>query len=114
MTSYFCSTCGSLMYRRSSAGPDKTIMRLGTVDDFALKEEVLKPKVEQFTANRETYVKAVEGIRQVSGSNFPSATTPASPTPSYPATVPPRPFEICPTHEEAEASCDIGNGLSSL
>ncbi|KAF5581791.1 hypothetical protein FPCIR_9948, partial [Fusarium pseudocircinatum] len=48
MTNFFCMTCGSLMYRRSSAYEGVSILRAGTVDDFKLVETVLKPDVEQF------------------------------------------------------------------
>ncbi|KAK9349564.1 Mss4-like protein, partial [Lipomyces doorenjongii] len=32
MTNYFCSTCGTLMYRVGSAFPGQSILRIGTVD----------------------------------------------------------------------------------
>ncbi|KAJ6448002.1 Mss4-like protein [Mycena sanguinolenta] len=46
---YFSSTCGTLMYRVSSGSPGKSILRVGTIDDFHLHETKLKPEVEQFT-----------------------------------------------------------------
>lgn len=45
MVNYFCSVCGTLMYRKSSGFPGKLVMRIGTVDDFSLHEGVLKPRV---------------------------------------------------------------------
>ena len=45
MTNYFCSVCGTLMYRVSSGFPDKLIPRIGTVDDFNLQEGVLRPRI---------------------------------------------------------------------
>lgn len=36
MTNYFCSNCGTLMYRVGSAFPGQSIMRIGTIDDFSL------------------------------------------------------------------------------
>ncbi|KAJ7872160.1 Mss4-like protein [Mycena olivaceomarginata] len=44
MTNYFCSTCGTLMYRVSSGFPGMRVMRVGTVDDFHLQETKLSPK----------------------------------------------------------------------
>lgn len=44
MTNYFCSTCGTLMYRVGERFPGKSILRIGTVDDFSLHETKLKPK----------------------------------------------------------------------
>ncbi|KAF7345656.1 putative glutathione-dependent formaldehyde-activating gfa [Mycena venus] len=52
MTNYFCSTCGTLMYRVSSGIPGMSILRIGTVDDFHLHETKLKPAVEQFVEER--------------------------------------------------------------
>lgn len=52
MTNYFCSTCGSLMYRVSSGYPGMSILRTGAVDDFNLHDTKLKPKVQQFVGSR--------------------------------------------------------------
>ncbi|CAK1359496.1 unnamed protein product [Cercospora beticola] len=52
MASYFCSVCGTLMYRIGSGSPNLRTLRLGTVDDFALHEGKLKPRVEQFVKDR--------------------------------------------------------------
>ena len=52
MDSYFCKTCGSLMYRISSGFPHTYIMRLGAVDDFSLYDGVLKPQLEQFASDK--------------------------------------------------------------
>ncbi|KAL3431903.1 Mss4-like protein [Aspergillus tetrazonus] len=65
MTNYFCSTCGSLMYRRSARFPGLSILRTGTVDDFSLHEGRLKPRVEQFVKDRVCWVHAVDGVTQV-------------------------------------------------
>ena len=45
MTNYFCSVCGTLMYRVSSGFPGKLIPRIGTIDDFNLQETVFKPRI---------------------------------------------------------------------
>ncbi|KIW88956.1 uncharacterized protein Z519_10440 [Cladophialophora bantiana CBS 173.52] len=68
MTNYFCSTCGTLMYRISSAFPDKLVLRIGTVDDFHLHETKLKPRVEQFVKDRVGWLSGGEGVEQVQGS----------------------------------------------
>ncbi|KAI9836624.1 MAG: hypothetical protein M1819_001258 [Sarea resinae] len=70
MTNYFCSTCGTLMYRVSSGFPGHSITRIGTVDDFHLHETKLKPRVEQFTRNRVSWLPGLEGVRQVEGSAY--------------------------------------------
>jgi hypothetical protein len=62
MTNYFCSTCGTLMYR--VATPGASILRLGTVDDFNLHETKLKPKREIFVKDRVGWVSPVEGTQQ--------------------------------------------------
>jgi hypothetical protein len=67
MTNYFCSTCGTLMYRVSSGTPGESILRIGTVDDFHLHETKLRPEVEQFTRSRVDWLRPVEGVRQVEG-----------------------------------------------
>lgn len=70
MTNNFCSTCGTLMYRVSSAFPGKSIMRIGTVDDFHLHETKLKPRVEQFTRDRVSWFRGGEGVEQHEGSLY--------------------------------------------
>ena len=70
MTNYFCSTCGTLMYRVGSAFPGQSILRIGTVDDFHLHETKLRPRVEQFTKDRVGWLRGVEGVRQVEGSAY--------------------------------------------
>lgn len=70
MTNYFCSTCGTLMYRVSSGLPGKSITRLGTIDDFHLLETKLKPRVEQFVKYRLSWLKGAEGVPQVEGNHY--------------------------------------------
>ena len=70
MTNYFCSTCGTLMYRVSSAFPGQSILRIGTVDDFHLHETKLRPKVEQFTKDLVGLLRGVEGVKQVEGNAY--------------------------------------------
>lgn len=70
MTNYFCSTCGTLMYRVSSGLPEHSILRIGTVDDFNLHETKLKPRAEQFTKGRVGWLSGVEGVKQYEGSSF--------------------------------------------
>lgn len=70
MTNFFCSTCGTLMYRVSSGFPGQSILRIGTVDDFNLHETKLRPRVEQFTKDRVGWLHGAEGVRQVEGSAY--------------------------------------------
>ncbi|KAF1991104.1 hypothetical protein K402DRAFT_417168 [Aulographum hederae CBS 113979] len=70
MVNFFCKTCGSLLYRRGTGFPGHSILRIGTVDDFHLMETVLKPRVEQFTKDRVSWLKGVEGILQVEGYHY--------------------------------------------
>ena len=70
MTNHFCSTCGSLMYRISSGFPGKTIMRIGQVDDLHLHETLLKPWIEQYTKDRVSWVKEIDGMVQEEGSYY--------------------------------------------
>ncbi|KAF8148542.1 Mss4-like protein [Mycena galopus ATCC 62051] len=67
MTNYFCTTCGTLMYRVSSGFPGMSILRLGTVDDFHLHETKLKPKEELFAVNRTGWIPELEGVKQLDG-----------------------------------------------
>jgi len=71
MTDYFCSTCGTLMYRISSAFPTIPILRIGTVDDLSLHETKLKPQWEQFTKDRVSWFSGVQidGIKQLEGNS---------------------------------------------
>lgn len=70
MTNYFCSTCGTLMYRVGAAFPGMSILRIGTVDDFNLHETKLKPRVEQFVKDRVGWMHDVEGVEKVEGSAY--------------------------------------------
>lgn len=70
MTNYFCSTCGTLMYRRGTAFPGVSILRIGTVDDFNLHETKLRPRIEQFTKDRVGWFSGVADTRQVEGSAY--------------------------------------------
>ncbi|KAI7780080.1 histidine acid phosphatase [Diaporthe eres] len=67
MTNFFCSTCGTLMYRVSSGYPGTSILRIGTVDDFNLAENKLKPRTECFIERRVGWLPGVEGARHVEG-----------------------------------------------
>ncbi|CZR65633.1 uncharacterized protein PAC_15533 [Phialocephala subalpina] len=70
MTNYFCKTCGTLMYRRGSGFPEKSILRIGTVDDFNLHETVLRPRVEQFVRDRPNWLAGAVGVKQVQGYHY--------------------------------------------
>ncbi|KAL4936098.1 hypothetical protein BDV06DRAFT_114222 [Aspergillus oleicola] len=67
MTNFFCSMCGSLMYRVGTGFPGMSILRIGTVDDFNLHEGKLKPRIEQFAKDRVGWLRAAEGVDQVHG-----------------------------------------------
>ena len=67
MANYFCSVCGTLMYRVSSGFPGLLITRIGTLDDFNLMETKLKPRLEQFTKDRVSWFKGAEGVHQFEG-----------------------------------------------
>ncbi|KAK3651222.1 hypothetical protein LTR56_002080 [Elasticomyces elasticus] len=64
MTNFFCSTCGTLLYRKSSGFPGMSITRIGTVDDHKLHETKLKPKLEVFTKDRVSWWPGVQGAEQ--------------------------------------------------
>jgi hypothetical protein len=70
MTNYFCSTCGSLMYRVGKAFPGVRILRIGTVDDFNLHETKLRPRIEQFIKDRVSWFTGVEGAKKFEASAF--------------------------------------------
>ena len=70
MANHFCSVCGTLMYRRSSGYPGKSIMRIGTVDDFNLHETKLKPRIEQFVKSRVGWFTGGQGVEQIEGNYF--------------------------------------------
>lgn len=73
MSNYFCKTCGSLMYRVGAGFPGMKICRIGSVDDFTLMETKLRPRVEQFTKDRVSWVKGFDGdssVRQTEGTAY--------------------------------------------
>ncbi|KAK4703071.1 hypothetical protein P7C70_g3146, partial [Phenoliferia sp. Uapishka_3] len=67
MTNAFCKTCGSLMYRVSSGFPGMSILRVGSVDDFSLMENQLRPQFEQVVETRVSWLKGADGIPQYEG-----------------------------------------------
>lgn len=71
MTDYVCETCGTLMYRISSAFPSVPILRIGSVDDLVLHETKLRPQWEQFTKDRVSWFKGpdIPGIVRISGNS---------------------------------------------
>lgn len=69
MENSFCSVCGTLMYRRSSGYPGKSVMRIGTVDDHRLHATNLKPQIEQFAGNPVEWLTGGVGVEQKKG-NF--------------------------------------------
>ncbi len=64
MTNHFCTTCGTLMYRVSSGWVGKSILRIGTVDDFHVQETKLKPTAEQFVLTRLSWLPGIPEIKQ--------------------------------------------------
>lgn len=53
------------MYRVGEAFPGRSILRIGTVDDFHLHETKLKPSREIFTKDRVCWLSEVEGTQQL-------------------------------------------------
>lgn len=70
MTNHFCSTCGTLLNRVSSAFPGLNFLRIGTVDDLNLHETKLRPKVEQYTKDRVNWLHPIDGVKQCEGFAF--------------------------------------------
>lgn len=64
MTNFFCSVCGSLMYRTSEVFPGHSVLRTGTVDDFSLHETKLKPRIEVFNKDRVNWLCGGNGVEQ--------------------------------------------------
>lgn len=59
MSNHFCKTCGTLMYRVSEIVPNRSLLRIGTVDDFTLMDTILKPQVEIYTKDKASWVTVV-------------------------------------------------------
>ena len=70
MANHFCKTCGTLMYRVSSGLPDHSILRVGTIDDYALQETKMKPWREQFVKDRVEWFTGGVGVKQQLGNPF--------------------------------------------
>ncbi|PWN31794.1 uncharacterized protein FA14DRAFT_93039 [Meira miltonrushii] len=70
MTNHFCGNCGTLMFRVSSGAPDAKIMRIGTIDDFALQETKLKPRIEQYTKDRSNWCAGARSAEQHEGAFY--------------------------------------------
>ena len=50
--------------------PGKSILRIGTIDDFHLQETKLRPTIEQFVKERVAWLGGVEGAEKFEGSAF--------------------------------------------
>jgi hypothetical protein len=71
MANFFCSKCGTLMYRTGELFPGFSILRTGTVDDFSLHETILKPRAEIYTKNRVGWLCSAKGVQQTEGVTLP-------------------------------------------
>ncbi|KAK3653384.1 hypothetical protein LTR56_004588 [Elasticomyces elasticus] len=67
MTNSFCSVCGTILNRQSSGFPGANFLRVGTVDDIKLHDEILKPGVEQFTTTRVAWYHGIDGVNKAEG-----------------------------------------------
>ena len=47
MMSHFCLTCGTTMCCTSSSFPGMAVLKIGTIDDLALRDVLLRAEVEQ-------------------------------------------------------------------
>ncbi|GIJ86807.1 hypothetical protein Asppvi_005703 [Aspergillus pseudoviridinutans] len=72
MANFFCSKCGTLMYRTGELFPGQRILRTGTVDDFTLHETTLKPRAEIYTKDRVGWLCSAKGVGQVEGVALPA------------------------------------------
>jgi hypothetical protein len=66
MTSFFCDTCGSTLYRKTSKFHTGAAVMIGGVNG----NEVMfasKPQIEIYTRNRPEWVAAIEGAEQHEG-----------------------------------------------
>ena len=70
MTNYFCSVCGTLLYRVSSGYPGLKIPRIGTVDDVSLHETKLKPTIEQWRKRKAAWVGDIQGIEHYADGEY--------------------------------------------
>ncbi|RGP81387.1 glutathione-dependent formaldehyde-activating gfa [Fusarium longipes] len=64
MTNYFCSNCGTLMYRVGERFPGVSLLRIGTVDDYSLHETKLKPLEEHFVKDRVAWFSGVKDVEK--------------------------------------------------
>ena len=60
VTSYFCSDCGSTLYRVSSGFPGVVMMKAGCIDDLDLDKA--KPVIELFRRSHVAWVPEINGI----------------------------------------------------
>ncbi|KAH8811360.1 Mss4-like protein [Xylogone sp. PMI_703] len=70
MTSYFCSDCGSTLYRKTSHTDAAVAVMIGCIDGTEKVEEG-KPEVELFIRYRPTWMLPIEGAQQVEGAWLP-------------------------------------------
>lgn len=61
------------MYRVSSGYPGKLIPRIGTVDDFDVQSNQLKPRVEQYAKDRMAWFKGIDGAEVHDGGFYKGA-----------------------------------------
>ncbi|WWC66339.1 uncharacterized protein I206_100240 [Kwoniella pini CBS 10737] len=70
MSNFFCSNCGTLLNRISSGTPNLNYIRVGSVDDLNLHDNLLKPQVEQFIDSKVKWLEPIEGVEQAHGMEY--------------------------------------------
>lgn len=64
----FCSDCGSLLWMDYLPRPDFKVLKSGIIDgEDAMNSEALRPKVEQFTARRPSWLYSIAEAVQEPG-----------------------------------------------
>lgn len=66
ITSHFCGTCGSTLYRESPTFGTSKVVKVGTIDNIGSMDDA-KPAAELFCGARPSWTAAVAGAQDVPG-----------------------------------------------
>ena len=66
VTTSFCGDCGTNMWRNTSTFGDNRVVKTGILDNLSSLND-LKPDVELYAPQRVSWIKAVDGAKQLKG-----------------------------------------------
>ena len=67
LTYYYCKNCPTILYVQAEAMDGVNIVKMGTIDDEDVYENLGKPQAEIYIRNRPSWCEAIPGAQQKEG-----------------------------------------------